>query len=1087
MSRRRRRSPSAPPPAAEATPIPLPPTRPALWAFAAACFFVSGATGLVYEVTWSRRLELSFGSTQYSIGVVLAAYMAGMGLGAWRFGRIADRAGSPARRYALIEAGIGAYGLVAPWVLDGVEALYVALGGHGGVALKAVLGLVALLPPTILMGATLPVLSRALVRGRGDAQSAVGVLYGLNTLGGMVGAVLAGLWLVQWLGMDATSRFTGGVNLMLAALVFGVGARFAPDVAAVDDAEEVRDMDGESAPDSALARTWRLRAALAATFAVGAIALALEVAWTRALGSGFGATAHGFTIVLAATLLGIGLGSLAIARQPGDERAPLFPLALALLLLGLSSCGFLLGFDRLPGLFFLIVQPRVLGYEQLLAVLFGVSALVVLPATLAMGIAFPLSVQLATASAERAGRSVGRVYLANTAGAILGSLAGSFALVPWLGSQGVIRISVFGAALAAAGVSLVSGAFGGWTRRRQTLVALPALVLLLLGALLPGWDMRRLDLDPMRIRQQLPRGPGEFADVLVHGGLKQLYAREGLNALVSVRQSGTTKVLMIGGKADASTPVDMQSQILVAAVPLIAAQKVARVLVIGAGSGVTARVASEFPGVERVDVVEIEPAMVEAAQRFFGPENHDVFARDSVKVIYEDGRTHLLASGETYDVIISEPTNPFISGVANLFTLENYANARARLAPGGMYLQWVQTYSSSDWMARAMIRTFLESFEYVDLWWSSPDDLLLLGSDRSIVYDRELVARRVAGNRGLAQDLWPVLFARDSDDLFGRFLLHKNELAPLIEGAEILHDRLPRLEAHASRNRYQPTGIDVLLDDLRRARAARASLWPRTVSPPPTDDAALRVAAVRFRGADAGSDVELLRGVDRDEAFVLRAQAMPDQPREAQALLRSGLERHPESVAIQLELARVSAQLGDTAEAVRLLQAVAASPESLAAPYALLRAQLTDPRTPEGAERVTAGVGSALASLRPRTTDYALREPLLELLAAAAPQSPRATALLQQIYEQHAYDEIAGTSLSHAQCRSGDFTGCLATLDRVMTQNDLANRPPLRALRLQALAAQHSGELPAEVRRFMDDFPGEAAAPWFRPFIRMLR
>lgn len=1078
MSRRGRPAP---------TPVAAPPTRPALWAFAAACFFVSGATGLVYEVTWARRLELSFGSTQYSIGVVLAAYMAGMGLGAWRFGRIADRAGSPARRYAGLEAGVGAYGLVAPWLLDGVELLYVGAGGHGGVALKAALGLLALLPPTILMGATLPVLSRALVRGRGDAQSAVGVLYGLNTLGGMVGAVLAGLWLVQWLGMAATSRWTGGVNLALAGLIFAVGGRFAPDVAPTPDSGESSDSALAAPLDSEQARAWRLRAALAATFAVGAIALALEVAWTRALGSAFGATAHGFTIVLAATLLGIGLGSLASARRARDERAPLLPLALALLLLALSSCGFLLGFDRLPGLFFLIVQPRVLRYEQLLAVLFGVSALVVLPATLAMGVAFPLSVQLATLSAERAGRSVGRVYLANTAGAILGSLAGSFALMPWLGSQGVIRISIFAAALAAAGVSVVAGAFGGWTRRRQSLVALPALALVLLGAFLPGWDMRRLDLDPMRIRAQLPRGPGEFADVLVRGGLIQLYAREGLNALVTVRESATSKVLMIGGKADASTPVDMQSQILFAAVPMIAAEKIGRVLVIGAGAGVTARVASEFQGVERLDVVEIEPAVVEAATRFFGPENHDLFARDSLNVIYEDGRTHLLASGETYDVIISEPTNPFISGVANLFTSEHYANARARLAPGGMYLQWIQTYSSSDWMLRAMLRTFLESFPHVDLWWGSPEDLLLLGSDRPIAYDRGLVARRVAGNRGLAQDLWPVLYARDSDDLFGRFLLHEDELAPLLEGAEILHDELPRLEARASRNRYQPTGIDALLEDVRRVRAARASLWPRSVSPTPSDDASLRLAAVRFRGADAGSDVELLQGVDRDEAFVLRAQALPDSARKAQALLRRGLERHPKSVAIQLELARVSAELGEVAAAIDLLQGVAGSPESLAPPYALLRAQLTDPRTPEGAQRVTAIVESALASLRERLGDYALRGPLLELLADAAPNSPRATQLLQELFEQHAYHEVAGTALAHAQCRGGDFAGCLATLDRLMLQYGLANRRSLRALRLQALAVRSSAELPAEARRFVDDFPGEAAEPWFRPFLRVLR
>ncbi|HTO07665.1 MAG TPA: fused MFS/spermidine synthase [Myxococcota bacterium] len=1088
MSKRRRRTPGAPVPDMGLAPplAPEPVTRWALWVFAAACFFVSGATGLVYEVTWSRRLELSFGSTQYSIGVVLAAYMAGMGLGAWRFGRLADRAGSPARRYAALEAGIGVYGLLAPFVLDGIEWGFVALGGRGGVFTKAVLGLLALLPPTVLMGATLPVLSRALVRARDDTQSAVGVLYGLNTLGGMAGSVLAGLLLVQSLGMDATSRFTGVVNLALAGLVFALGRRFAPAIEADAGEDEPAELAGVTPLESPVARLWRLRAALAATFAVGAIALALEVAWTRALGAGFGATAHGFTIVLAATLLGIGLGSLGVAREPADERAPLLPLALALLVLAASSCVFLLGFDRLPALFFLIVQPRALSYEQLLSVLFGVSALVVLPATLSMGVAFPLSVQLATASAERAGRSVGRVYLANTAGAILGSLAGSFALVPWLGSQGVVRLCALGSALAAGGICAVAARYGGWSRARAIGIALPVGGLLLVALALPGWDMRRLDLDPMRIRNQLPRGPGELADTLVLGGVSQVYAREGLNALVTVRQSGTTKALMIGGKADASTPSDMPSQILVAAVPMISAEKIGRVLVIGAGSGVTARVAAEFAGVERVDVVEIEPAMVEAASRHFDGENHGVFRRDNVRVIYEDGRTHLLASPDSYDVIISEPTNPFISGVANLFTAEHYANARARLAPGGVYLQWVQTYSSSDWMVRAMIQTFVQSFEHVDLWWSSPDDLLLLGSQRPLVYDRNLVTRRVAVNPGLAKDLEPVLYARSPDDLFARFLLHKDELTPLLAGAETLHDKLPRLESRASRNRYQPTGIDALLDDVRRVRAARATLWPVLTTAPP-DDTPLRLAAVRFRGAEAGPELDLIRNVDRDEAFLLRARALADDPAQARAVLEEGRKRFPDSRPIALELARVSAALGDAQTAAALLTGALKSDATLEPQYALLGAQLTDPRSPQGAQGVIEAVGTALASLRPRKSDYALREPLLELLASVAPRAPQASDILHKLYDKNPWDELAGTALAHAQYLSGDYAGCLATADLLAKQNSLWNRPPLRALRLQALAAQHSPELRAETLRFMDDFPQEPGRTWFRPFIRALR
>jgi predicted membrane-bound spermidine synthase len=1034
-------------------------------------FFLSGGAGLAYEVAWSKRLELTFGTTTHSIGTVLAAYMAGLGLGAWLLGFLADRPGSPARRYAALEAGIGVYGLLAPWVLDGVDWLFVATGGAGGLALKACLGLLAMLPATLLMGGTLPVLARSLVAERSHTQRAVGLLYGINTLGAMAGALLAGLLLVQALGVDATSRWTGGLNLLLAAVALALGPRLAPDVP-----ERPPEPTAVAPPAS-----WLLRVGVWGTFGCGAVALLLEIAWTRALALAFGSSGDAFTIMLAATLAGIGLGSLIAARVARDVSRPLGQLVLALLLLASSCYLFLLGFERLPRFFHVVARSGALTYEELLLVMFATAGAALLPATTALGIAFPLCAQLGTARSRDAGRSVGRVYLANTIGAIAGSLGGGFVLVLALGTGGMIRLGALTAALGATCLALLAAKHQAWSTERARPLALLGAVLAVATLALPAWDPTSLDLDPLRGGDSRAAGqPGAYANRYHGSGAQQVYARDGLNAFVTVRSYGPhMRILRLGGKNDASTHGDMDTQLLLTAVPLLAAPEAKRVLVIGAGSGVSARVAADHPGIEQVDVAELEVAMVEAASEWFDVVNDGVFERDGVEVIYDDARTTLLTGDSTYDVIASEPTNPSIAGVANLFTLEHYQNARRRLTPAGVYAQWIQLYASDDRMARSMLRTFLEAFPHVELWWCNAGDVILLGSQEPLRYDLARVRAAVAGNPGLARDLEPKLACRRPEDLFARFLCTGDELRPLVQRGHILHDRFPQLEGWAARARYQRRGTRALQGQLDELLTRRASAWPPRVHPRPSSDQGLWLARARHHvdHHPPSARLALPRAGHGPEVLALAARLAADPV----GLLQQARAEFPHDPVLISELGLALAQAG---ELQRARQALAELPADAPPSSRTCLAQaLSQP--PERGEEAAAWALRGVANARSRADFDVLRERLLEAAARAAAQAPQVEATLQALWEEGQREDLAlGMFLALAQLQRRRHAECLETLEWLAEEHSASDLLRLRLLRLEAVTASGSAYLADELESFLTDYPHEADAD---PVQRALR
>src|SRR3989442_504755 len=607
-------------------------------------FLFSGATGLVYELLWVRVLYQTFGSTIQSVTTVVAAYMGGLGLGAWWFGRRVDRHPRPAALYGWLEIAIGAFGAVSPFVLALVHRLYLGaagalqLGGGASMALRFGLAALVLLVPTTLMGGTLPVLTRAFMASdRGELPRAVGRLYGLNTLGAVVGTALAGFFLIEYVGIRASLWGTALLNLALGVAALAVARPLAP-----------LPPSGDGPVDAARPPTPRLLRS------VGLVLLGLtpfaslldEIAWTRVLVMIVGGSTYAFTLVLLVFLLGIGVGSAVVARRraPASEAA-----ADAALAQGVTAAGagaLFVVFGLLPRYIIAVFQTQSLGAtERLLAMGFGVGAVVLIPA-LGMGMTFPLLTDLVASRDVARGADVGRAYALNTLGSIAGAVLTGFLLVVTLGTDRTLRIGVAINACAALTLAVLVArrvAEGSEQHRRLRLRVLGAGGLASVGLAValaaPRWSTRLIDLGPSIYARQ-PMSAVARQDFLEHRGVRQLAYREGWNATVSLWESGTGRTLKVNGKADASDHGDMDTEILLGLAPVAARPGATSALVIGYGSGVTTHALAAVPGMGRGRGGEIEPAVLDLS-RFFLHVNGTVLARPTVSVVADDARSAL--------------------------------------------------------------------------------------------------------------------------------------------------------------------------------------------------------------------------------------------------------------------------------------------------------------------------------------------------------------------------------------------------------------------------------------------------------------
>ncbi len=709
--------------------------------------FLSGFTGLVYELAWSKRLSNLLGNSGQAHAIVLATFMGGLALGAWLFGRAADRSTRPLRLYGLLEVGVGVTALLFPSALDllGRAWLSVAptLDAGPRTISRLAIASAALLVPTLLMGGTLPAVTRHLTERLETARRDLSLLYAINSLGAATGCLMAGMLLVPSLGLRLTEQLAATLNLVLGGIAIVLAQRPAPPLATAPAA--VADQPAAKVWDAAA-----VRAALIGTAIAGFTSMLYEITWIRVLAMVLGGTSYAFTLILTTFILGISLGSFWLSRRPDVDALETF----ARLQLGLVAavCLALPFYERLPYLFLQLSgvlqhQPQAWPAYQLLTFFF--CSAVLLAPTFMLGASFPAAARVAMRAVDAVGAQLGNTYLANTVGTVSGSLLGGLVLLPAIGLEGNFVVGLT-CNLVAAGLAGAVAARGRPLLRRFGPVTAAALIVAFWATGTHGWALTVASSGRYREWHRSFPGFKQFlAEVKARSEVK--FVRDDVFASVLIgEQAGDRRYLRINGKIDGSNGGDIDTQILAAHLGVLThPREVKKVLLIGVGAGITAGSLLTHP-IEQLDVVEISPAVIEGV-KLFAKDTHDAFADPRCHVYVEDARTFLALRREKYDLIVSVPSNPWVSGVSGLFSQDFFRVAREKLADDGRIVQWIHTYESSVDLVRLVVRTLRDSFEHGTTW-VGPDDLVMIASRAPQSFDVESMRQRMA-RPAVADDL----------------------------------------------------------------------------------------------------------------------------------------------------------------------------------------------------------------------------------------------------------------------------------------------------------------------------------------------
>ena len=698
-----------------------------------AIFILSGAAGLMYEVVWSRQLVLVFGNTTQAVSTILTGFFGGMAIGSFAGGRLADRVRSPLRLYGAIELVLVVVVLLTPVTFRLLHEVYrgvfPSIEGQPIVLalIRFALAILALAPATVLMGATLPTLTRQLTR-QGHLSGAFGRLYTANTVGAILGTIAAGLVLIELLGLTGTlvvgatcSAIAGLGAIHLSREIVGAAAT------TTESADEVAG-DLGSADGSAMRRP---TLALVLAFVSGLTSLGYQVLWTRLLSSGTGNSTYVFTLILATFLIGIAIGAAAFATTRRRIREPILLIAIAQI--GVAALA-------IAGLVLVIAHPGPIdpgrALESAMSV-FGPIVLVVLPATAVMGFTFPAASTLLGDDPARIARSAGRLLAANTAGAIVATFVIPFFVVPAIGSPRAVAILALinvGTALILVASSRNRQAVGGTTSPgalRSTSVTVAAVAVV--AVIIAGLVTPDVIVDPSvaRIRS-------------AHAALFESAEDE----IASVQAGSTvTPQLWVTGTAMTLLTVDAK---LMPVLPLILRPQSQTALTVAFGMG------SAFRGAIiarlRTEAVELVPSVPDMFHWFY-PDASTILSDPNARVIVTDGRNHLELTTAHYDIIVTDPPPPiFSSGASVISSLEYYQAGHARLNPGGVMMQWVPFGSTIDEF-RAHVRTFRSVFGHVTMVFGPGGyGIYMLGSDQPMTFD-DATLREVLGRPGILDDI----------------------------------------------------------------------------------------------------------------------------------------------------------------------------------------------------------------------------------------------------------------------------------------------------------------------------------------------
>jgi predicted membrane-bound spermidine synthase len=701
-------------------------------------------SALILQLGWIREFRLVFGASTAASGAVLAIFMGGLGLGYAALGRRADRRANPLAYYAALELLIALTGAISPFLIDAIRWIYVALGGQitlglgWATAVRLVMAAAVLGAPTLFMGGTLPAAARAITTSADRARRSVGLLYGMNTLGAVIGAAAGTFLLLESLGTRRTLWLACLVNFVVAASAWALSrARPGPEEAGTEDDAGAPTRD----PGLAGARaTLGAGEAYLAAAIVGFAFLLMELVWFRMLGPILGGTTFTFGLILVVALAGIGAG--------GAAYAPLFRRAAPTLgSFGLTCCleaacialPFALG-DRIAMLALSLQDWSAAGFLGTVLGWTVVAAIVVLPAAFVSGIQLPILVALLGQGRRDVGRHVGLTFGWNTVGAILGSLAGGFGLLPVLTAPGAWRAAVLLLGALGAAVLLLS------LRRERGIarLALPAGALALALACVQAtgptavWRHSGIGQRPPDLLDRTPNSLRAWAHAVQRKVIWEAEGRESSVALIA----GDGLAFIINGRNDGNSIRDASEFIMPGILGAILHPEPGRSLVVGLGTGETAGWLAAVPSMERVDVVELEPVVEEVSRRC-ALGNRGALDNPKVHQIYNDAREVLLTSPERYDLIVSEPSNPHRAGVASLFTREFYAAVSERLSEDGLFLQWLQAYEIEPQAVSGVLATLDAEFPHVEIWQTDTEDLLLVCSRSPIAYPVPSLRERI--------------------------------------------------------------------------------------------------------------------------------------------------------------------------------------------------------------------------------------------------------------------------------------------------------------------------------------------------------
>jgi spermidine synthase len=760
------------------------------------CFVFSGATGLIYEVLWARMLGLVFGATTLAVSTVLAAFMGGLALGSALAGRLAQRIRKPVSTYGWMEIGIAVYALLVPFLFSWVDNLYALIWQQfqpdffAFSVWRFLLSCLMLLLPTTLMGATLPVLAAALAR-RGS--TAVTRLYACNLVGAIVGTLAAGFVLLPSFGVRTTIFIAAAINLVVGVIAISL-QRQPIEPASVESVVVARDKNG----------FW-----LFAALASGFVTISTQVSWTRILTMVIGSSTYAFSIVVALFLIGLAGGAWFIGRK--DRSAKLRgTLIVVETVTAVSLFASLYVVNWLPLLLFnLGMKLHISSWAGLLGLQVLSAMLLVLVPALLMGMVMPLVLAWAAVDPAQAVARVGRAYAINTIGAIAGAFLTGFVLIP--------KTSTKFAVLLSAAVCVVVAGFAyrpGATQRDPALkrsLAMGAVVMVLLIMVVVKPRMNLTDLS-LGVYDTLVRVLAQTREVTAEqthnesagSNVRQLLMyEEGPTATVSVRRDDDTISMAINGRTNASDSMfDMPTQVMLGQLPLFVAPRIEKGLIIGFATGITVGSMLQSP-IQSVTCIELEPGTINGS-RFFQHVNNLPLDDPRTRLIIDDARTYLRVTPERFDIIVSEPSHPWVPGVANLFTQEFFELGKARLNEQGIFVQWVQIYQLSTESLRSVLATYQKVFPHVLMFrvggLNKGKDLLLVGSNQPLNLDR--LPERLADSR-VQKELARVNLGSEAD-VRSWFVCDETRLGPAVAGATINTDDNMHIETTVPREAFRP-------------------------------------------------------------------------------------------------------------------------------------------------------------------------------------------------------------------------------------------------------------------------------------------